>query len=101
MMIAHDVVPYLKAGTIVVGVNFRSVVLVTEDSLVNIHNGTTAEYHEWYHTTSRVEIFENLEDWEQADSPMEIHMDEDDFIKERDIEMKGFKTLLEISKERE
>jgi len=80
---AFDVVPYLKTGTIVVGVNFRSVLLVTSDhELVNMHNGIKADYYEWYSANSEVEIFENFEDWQQADSPMEIEKDQEDLVKE-------------------
>lgn len=80
---AFDVAPYLKAGTIIVGVNFRSVLLVTDDhELVNIHNGAKGECHDWYTANSEIEIFENLEDWDQADRPLEIWKDQDDLIKE-------------------
>lgn len=80
---AFDVVPYLKTGTIIVGVNFRSVLLVTEDhELVNIHNGSKANCYEWYTANSEVEIFENLEDWDQAGRPLEIEKDQEELEKE-------------------
>ncbi len=75
---AFDVVPYLKTGTIVVGVNFRSVLLVTQDhELVNMHNGRKDTVYNWYTANSIVEIFEDFEDWEQADMPMTIETDEE------------------------
>lgn len=82
-ILAFDVVPYLKTGTIIVGVNFKSVLLVTDDDrLINIYNGSVASYYEWYTVKSEIEIFENLEDWEQAGRPMQVDKDVDDLVKE-------------------
>ncbi len=80
---AFDVVHHLKKGTVIVGVNFRSVIIVIEGGdLLNPFNGTVDHWHAWYTANQEVELFEDLEDWIQADMPMEIDKDEDDLIKE-------------------
>lgn len=69
MVNAHDVMPHLKPGTIVVsGV---SVIMVVdagpgECDFVNIHNGTKDYYHQWFDRDVDVELYQDMEDYIQA-----------------------------------
>lgn len=82
---AHEVCPYLKPGTIVVC--GRSVIIVVDDGagrteFVNIHNGSKAEYHEWWSMKEDIEIFEDMFDFLQAhfDEKPKIVLDKEESL---------------------
>jgi hypothetical protein len=65
-MKAHDVIMYLKPGTIVV--KDRTVILVVDQGagdtgLINPYNGKEAHYSAWFTPDDDIELYADLEDW--------------------------------------